>query len=247
MNDMREGDIIEQSSRSKEQDKDGMETLRGELRSISSAISHDLQAPVRRIIGLSQIISEDHAEGLDDVGKKYLDIIASEGIRMDGMIQDLLTWSRAAVCECNKREVDLSKIVNAIISDEKEKENAPEIEATVDDHVTVEADPDMIEMLMRELIDNSIKFAHEGTVRNIKFGKERTEGGDIIFLKDNGVGFDRSRSQRMFDPFKRMHGNEFPGEGMGLAIARLIVKRHGGRIWAESAPENGSTFFISLE
>lgn len=246
MNDQCDKGRQEKSLTEEERHQQSMESMRNDMASFSHAISHDFQAPVRRIICLSQIIIEDHSTGIDDVGKRYLGIISSEANRMNAMIKDLLIWSRTSVCQLNKREINLSKMANDIIMEERTKGGAPEIEAIVEDDLIVQADYEMISMAFRELIGNSVKFAREGTVRKIEFGRMTSENTDIFFIKDNGVGFDQTHSKRLFIPFQRLHGEEFPGEGMGLAITSLIIKRHGGRIWVESIPDQGSTFFFVL-
>jgi len=229
-----------------DEEKEAIEALRKEMQSFSYAISHDFQAPVRRILCMSQIIKEDHVDGLDETGRKYLDIISSEAERMNSMVTDLVTWSRTSVCELHKRNVDLSWMVNMVILDEKGKNTDLLIETDIEEGVTANGDPDLLLMALRELVDNAMKFAPEGSVRKVRFGTK--QNGDHIdyFIQDNGVGFDQAYAGKLFKHFQRLHGQEFAGEGMGLAIASLVFKRHGGNIWAESKIGEGSTFYFSL-
>jgi len=223
-----------------------IEELRKEMQSFSYTISHDFQAPVRRIICMSQIIKEDHSDRLDDTGRKYLDIISSEADRMNSMVTDLLTWSRTSVCELHKRTVDLSWMVNMAILDEKGKNSELQVESDIEEGVTANGDPDLLLMALRELVENALKFAPEGAVRKIKFGTKQTDLGTEYFIQDNGVGFDQAYAGKLFKHFQRLHGQEFAGEGMGLAIAALVFKRHGGTIWAESKVGEGAIFHFNL-
>ena len=227
--------------------KDDLEELREEMQSFSHAISHDFQAPVRRILCMSQIINEDHIDGLDEAGRKYLEIISIEADRMNRMITSLLTWSRTSVCDLRKRDVDLSWMVNMVALDEKGKHADMEIVTDIEDGLFGQGDPELLSLAIRELIDNAIKFAAEGAVRKIKFGARSAGGRKVYFIQDNGVGFDQAYAGKLFKHFQRLHGQEFAGEGMGLAIAALVVKRHGGSIWAESKLGEGSTFYFTLQ
>ena len=227
--------------------KEDLEDLRKEMQSFSHAISHDFQAPVRRIICMSQIIKEDHIAGLDETGRKYLEIISTEADRMNSMITDLLTWSRTSVCELHMRDVDLSWMVNMVALDEKGRRTDLEIVTDIEEGISGQGDPDLLSMAIRELIENAIKFAPEGAVRKIKFGMKPAGNKKVYYIQDNGVGFDQAYAGKLFKHFQRLHGQEFAGEGMGLAIAALVIKRHGGNIWAESKLGEGSTFYFTLQ
>ncbi|OPY33222.1 MAG: sensory histidine kinase AtoS [Methanomassiliicoccales archaeon PtaU1.Bin124] len=223
-----------------------LEELRKEMQSFSYSISHDFQAPVRRIIGMGQILKEDHSQGLDDKGRKYLDIIVAEATRMNEMIGDLLIWSRANASAISKKEMDLSRMVKDLIDEQRSRSGAPEIVSNVCSGLRAEGDPALIETALRELVDNAVKFSDPGKARTIEFGHDPSADGGAFFIRDEGVGFDMSHPERLFKPFQRFHGAEFPGDGMGLAIASLVIRKHGGRIWARSDPGKGTTIFFAL-
>jgi light-regulated signal transduction histidine kinase (bacteriophytochrome) len=209
-------------------------------------LSHDLQAPIRNVIGFSQAVIERHSQGLDAKGRDYLQRVAHESGRMNQMISGLLQMSRLGTCPLNIQPLDLSEMVRSRSQILLEKYQRP-MEFHVQDEVSLDGDAHMMDILLGELLDNACKFSMPRSNPCISFGARDGPDCSTIYLRDNGVGFDPSYSAKLFTPFQRLHTErEFPGIGMGLAIVSIIVNRHGGRVWCESNSGDGATFVFTI-
>lgn len=209
-------------------------------------LSHDLQAPIRNVIGFSQAVIERHSQGLDAKGRDYLQRVAQESGRMNRMISGLLQMSRLGTSPMNVKPLDLSEMVRCRSKILMEKYQRT-MEFHVQDDVSLDGDAHMLEVLLGELLDNACKFSMPRSNPCINFGARNGPDCSTIYVRDNGVGFDPSYSAKLFTPFQRLHTErEFPGIGMGLAIVSIIVTRHGGRVWCESNSGGGATFLFTI-
>ena len=214
-----------------------------ELEAFSYSVSHDLRAPLRSMNGYSKVILEDYYDLLDDNGKRYLNHISGSARQMDELIDNLLKLSRLNRTQMQIEEVNLSEIVNIIANGLKENNPQRKVEFIIEDEIKVGGDKNLLSIALDNLLSNAWKFTAQIPQGIIEFGT--SENG--YFIRDNGVGFDMSQKERLFLPFQRLHSEkEYPGSGIGLSIVQRIIKRHGGRIWAEAEKGKGATFFFTL-
>ena len=224
-----------------------LERKNRELETFSYTVSHDLRAPLRSINSFSQILLEDYSEKLDATGKSHLERVSSSAKRMGELIDDLLELSRVARAELSWDRVDLSAIARTILEDFSRNEPDRRVEWNVQDDLVLDVDGRLMKAALENLLGNAMKFTAKIATARIEFGAERRDGGTVYFVRDNGAGFDMKRADKLFSPFKRLHGNDdFPGTGIGLATVHRIVDRHGGRIWAESTVGEGATFYFTI-
>ncbi len=219
----------------------------GESQRLMYHLSHDLQSPIRHVIMFSQAIMERHSQGLDAKGKDYLQRVVQESGRMNLMIAGLLRISRIGSRPMRTQSLDLSSIAR-----EKAEILMVKHQRTIDfliqDGVRVDADAHMMDILMEELLDNACKFSMHSTDPFVSFGSLDGAPVPTLYVRDKGAGFDPDYSGKLFHPFQRLHSeDEFPGIGIGLAVAQAIVRRHGGRMWAESKIDEGATFFFTMQ
>jgi two-component system NtrC family sensor kinase len=224
-----------------------LERKNRELEAFSYTVSHDLRAPLRSINSFSQILLEDYSEKLDATGKSHLDRVSSSAKRMGELIDDLLELSRVARAELSWERVDISAIARTIMEDFSRNEPDRRVEWKVQGELILDVDGRLMKAALENLLGNALKFTAKIAVARIEFGTEQHDGGTVYFVRDNGAGFDMKHAEKLFAPFKRLHGNDdFPGTGIGLATVHRIVDRHGGRIWAESTVGEGATFYFTI-
>jgi signal transduction histidine kinase len=217
-----------------------------ELEAFSYTVSHDLRAPLRAIIGFSNIIGIEHAETLTSEVRSELDRIHQSAIRMSRLIDNLLDFSRYSRAQVNKCDLDPSVVVASVIGN-LPADDLGRVRVHVDPLPRCRADPVLLRQVFENLISNGVKYSRKVAAPCVEIGAcEGRVEGLVFFVRDNGVGFDMNHSGRLFEVFQRLHDTEFEGTGVGLAIARRIVERHGGAIWADSAPGAGATFYFSL-
>jgi light-regulated signal transduction histidine kinase (bacteriophytochrome) len=218
-----------------------------ELEAFSYSISHDLRAPLRHICGFVEELSDHAADKLDEVEREYLRTISESACFLSGLVDGLLDFSRLGRKALHKTRVKLRPLVQNII-----QEFGPDIASrTVDWHVAalpeVEADPLLLRQVLVNLISNSLKFTTPRARARIEIDSFETESEHVIFVRDNGIGFETRQSERLFDVFHRLHSDsEFEGAGIGLAIVRRIIQRHGGRTWAEGKLGEEAIIYFSL-
>lgn len=218
-----------------------------ELSAFTHTVSHDLRAPLLSIDGLAVMLQEDNSGKLDATGLKSVEMIRRNIRRMNELISDLLTFSRIGQTELKCVEVNLSGIVNEIIASLKLREPQRVIEITVQPDCNAECDPKLLKIALENLLQNAWKFTGKTVHPSIEFGMKMIEGNQVFYVSDNGAGFDMADSTKLFIPFQRLHSNmDFPGTGIGLATVKRIVRLHGGKIWAESSPGQGATFYFTL-
>jgi len=219
-----------------------------ELEAFAYSVSHDLRAPLRAIHGFSQILQEDYGQLLDDEGRDYLRRVRANAQRMGELIDDLLSLSRISRHQLDIDTVSLTDLVREI-SQSLQRQN-PERQARFEIQAGVSArgDGSLLRIMLVNLLGNAWKYTSKSDDVRIHFGRCRQDGVQAFFVRDNGAGFDSQYASQLFMPFQRLHSeNEFEGTGIGLATVQRIVQRHGGRIWAESEPGKGATFYFTLD
>ena len=224
-----------------------LETLNKELEAFIYSVSHDLRAPLRSMTGFAKIMQEDYADKLDDQAKDYLTRIFNGSTKMTQLINDLLHLSKLSRQEVDRMDIDLSKLAEAATHNLREAEHGRNVEVLIEQGVRASVDPNLMRVVLTNLLDNAWKFTSKTENAKIEFGAMTREGTTVYFVRDNGAGFDPAFSDKMFGPFQRLHlENEFAGTGIGLAIVDRIIRRHGGKVWAEGEVGKGATVFFTL-
>jgi PAS domain S-box-containing protein len=214
-----------------------------ELESFAYSISHDLRAPLRGIDGFSRLLQEDYADKLDEQGNDYLQRVRRATQRLGVLIDDLLELSRVTRHEMRRVTVDLSDMAADIVEDLRRAEPERVVEVRIAPHCNANGDPQLLRVLLENLIGNAWKYTRHAPHACVEFGAD-AEGW---FVRDNGAGFDMAYKEKLFKPFQRLHNpTEFEGSGIGLASAARVVRRHGGRIWGEGSPGAGAAFHFCL-
>jgi PAS domain S-box-containing protein len=218
-----------------------------ELQEYSYTISHDLRAPLRSIDGFSLALLEDYEAQLPDQAKGYLTRIRFAAQRMGTLIDEVLELARVNRCELNKDRVNLGKLSRDIIADLRLNDPLRNIKIKVAEDMYANADENLLRVVLENLLGNAWKFTSRQQVAKITLDKVFIGEETIFYIKDNGVGLNMKYANKLFGPFQRLHSyEEFPGTGVGLATVQRIIQRHGGRIWVESEPEKGATFYFTL-
>lgn len=218
-----------------------------ELSAFSYSVSHDLRAPLRAIDGYSSLLQQDYGEQLSLEAGGYLQNIRVATQRMADLIDSLLQFSRLTRLEPQKAQVDLSAIAHRVLVSLQESYPERRVDWSVAPEMNVMADPELIQVVMQNLLDNAWKFTSKVENARIQVGEEVQDDRQVYFVRDNGVGFDMEYMERMFEPFERLHHeDEYPGAGIGLATVKRIVERHGGKIWAQAEVDGGAAFWFWL-
>jgi light-regulated signal transduction histidine kinase (bacteriophytochrome) len=225
-----------------------LEAANKELEAFSYSVSHDLRAPLRHVAGFVELLRGDAAPRLSEKSVRYLATISQSAKRMGDLIDDLLAFSRVGRSEMQKNDVNLDELVRQTLSEFQVGMNGREITWDVSPLPTVRADRSMLRQVLVNLVSNAVKFTGKRTRAQIGVGCASTETKEIvIFVRDNGVGFDPKYTEKLFGVFQRLHSSdEFEGTGIGLANVQRIIHRHGGRVWAEGAVDKGATFYFSI-
>ncbi|MET0657688.1 MAG: response regulator [Steroidobacteraceae bacterium] len=222
-----------------------METNR-ELEAFSHSVSHDLRAPLRTIDGYARMLCDECGGGLDDQARGYVLRVLGAVRRMEDLIENFMQLSRATAADLHRTEVDLSGMARSIVDELRQREPARQVEVRIADGLRCQGDSSLMRIALENLIGNAWKFTRNASVARIEIGTRKDEP-ETYFVRDNGAGFPNERVEEMFAPFRRLHSErEFPGTGVGLSIVQRIVRRHGGRIWAEGAIGHGATFYFTL-
>jgi len=218
-----------------------------ELEAFSYTVAHDLRAPLARIDGFSQALLEFQSDKLDDEGKRYLQRVRTSAQRMCGLVDELMSLSRVTRAEMRRERVDLSALALSVGADLKQRDLSREMELTVQPDLWASGDAGLLHSALFNLLENAWKFTSKRPSARVEFGAVEKNGTPVYFVRDDGAGFDMACSQRLFQAFQRLHAaSEYAGNGIGLATVARIVKRHGGRVWAEGSIGRGATFYFSL-
>jgi light-regulated signal transduction histidine kinase (bacteriophytochrome) len=223
-----------------------LEVANKELEGFSYATSHVLQTPLRAIDGFSQVLLDDYSAKLDDEGRRLLGIVRTNARQMGGLIDEILGFLRLGRDEMHVRTVDMRLAVQAALKELEPQTRGRKIDIQVPALPTAYGDPTMIHRVWVNLLDHAVKFSATRAEPSIQVGAVTGNNEDVYYVRDNGVGFDEQFRAKLFGVFNRLHGEEFTGNGMGLAIVQRVMMRHGGRVWAEGKLGEGATFYFSL-
>lgn len=217
-----------------------------DLEAFSSSVAHDLRAPLRAIDGFTQLVLESWGDGAPDLARAYLGRVQTASARMGQLIDDLLVLSRVGLVPTRKEDVDLTALARAVAAEIEAREPGRKVELRVADGLRAEGDPGLLRILLENLLSNAWKFSAVRPIAHVEVGRAQEDGG-AFFVRDDGAGFDPGAAARLFRPFSRLHpASAFPGTGLGLATVARIVGRHGGRVWADGAPDKGATVWFTL-
>jgi PAS domain S-box-containing protein len=219
-----------------------------ELESFSYSISHDLRAPLRAIGGFARMIQEDHAAQLPAEAQQKLERIHANAMKMGQLVDGLLTFSRLNRQPLNKRTVSPAKIANLVLDELQSEKAGRNVQILTAELPVCQADPTLLQQVFVNLLSNALKYTRQRDPAIIEIGSRNENGCHTYFIKDNGAGFEMEYAHKLFGVFQRLHNaDQFEGTGVGLAIVQRIIRRHGGRIWAEAEPNKGATFYFTLE
>jgi light-regulated signal transduction histidine kinase (bacteriophytochrome) len=223
-----------------------LRTANDELEAFSYSISHDLRAPLRRVLGYVSLLEQDAGPSLSEKSAQLLATISLSAHQMAEMIEDLLTFSHMGKIKMQKADVNLGKLAREVVAGTHSKEQ--NIVWDIHPLPIVQADRSLLRMVLVNLISNALKFSGKKEQAKIEIGCVPDSNGEtVIFVRDNGAGFDPEYSDKLFGVFQRLHTHEeFEGMGIGLANVQRIIKRHGGRVWAKGVVDGGATFFFSI-
>ncbi len=225
-----------------------LEAANKDLEAFAYTLSHDLRSPLSAIDGYSTFLLNEYGNQLDDKGKHYLNRLCTAADRMNAQIDQMLSLHKLSRVEIKSETVNLSNIASDILANLKTTEPNRKVETIIQEGLTTHGDPVLLRVVLENLLSNAWKYTSQREVARIEFGcAPETDGLPTFYIKDNGAGFNMKYAEKLFRPFQRMHSqSEFPGTGVGLASVQRIIHKHGGRIWAEAAVDQGSTFYFTL-
>jgi two-component system sensor histidine kinase/response regulator len=218
-----------------------------ELEAFSDSVSHDLRAPLRSIDGLLRAVREDFGSAVPSGVRQHIEALSAQAARMSELIEDLLRLSRLGREPLQKNTVDMGPLVHQIVSELRAAETPRLIEISIGELPPARADPSLLRQVWVNLVANALKFTRRREHARIQIEGASRAADKLYSIRDNGAGFDPHRAERLFGIFQRLHSaQEFEGTGVGLSIARRIIERHGGSIWAEGEPDRGAAFHFTL-
>jgi PAS domain S-box-containing protein len=227
---------------------DELQSVNKELEAFAYSVSHDLRAPVRHIAGFTELLQKHAEPVLDEKSRRHITMILDSANRMGNLVDDLLAFSRIGRTEAQNTDVDLALAVKSVLAELTPDTQSRKITWRVGDLPKAYGDPAMLRLVFTNLISNALKFTRTREQAEIQIGSLNHRSDEVaVFVKDNGVGFDMKYKDKLFGVFQRLHSQEaFEGTGIGLATVERVVRRHGGRVWAESSVDHGATFFFAL-
>ena len=218
-----------------------------EAAAFSYTVSHDLRAPLRVVEGFARILKEDYGRHFDRIGNDHLDRVLAAAARMNTMIDAMLSMAHLSSQPLARQPVDLSQIAHFVVEELRRTSPQRAVEVTIEPGLRVVGDPRLLRQVLENLLSNAWKYTARCETASIGLGSRQQDGRRVFEVRDNGAGFDMRSADRLFGLFQRLHSqSEFPGTGVGLASVQRIVRRHGGDIWAESAPGQGASFSFTL-
>jgi light-regulated signal transduction histidine kinase (bacteriophytochrome) len=227
---------------------DDLQSVNKELETFAYSVSHDLRAPLRHIGGFAEFLQKHSDPVFDDKSREQIGMILDAANRMDRLVDDLLAFSRIGRAETQKRTVDLEQLVKGVVSEITPDTKGRDISWRIGALPICDGDPSMLRLVFANLIANAVKFTRTREQAEIEISSLNYKPEEVIvFVKDNGVGFDMKYKEKLFGVFQRLHSRQaFEGTGIGLATVQRIIHRHGGRVWAEGSINNGATFYVAL-
>ena len=224
-----------------------LEVSNGELEAFAYSISHDLRAPLRHMIGFTELLQKNAQSSLDEKSQRYAGIILDSTKRMGELIDDLLAFSRVGRGEMHQTTVSLRQLVKEVVEERQPETGGRNISWSIRELPDLHGDPSLLRLVFANLIGNAIKFTRTRRRAEIEIGSFEDSRGVVVFVKDNGVGFEMKYSNKLFRVFQRLHRREdFEGTGIGLATVQRIIHRQDGSVWAEGTVNGGATFFFSV-
>jgi signal transduction histidine kinase len=236
-------------ARSLETTRSELQRQNAELDSFSYSVSHDLRAPLRAVDGFSRLLVEEHAAELPPEAARYLGLVRKNTQDMGALIDGLLQFSRLGQQQLATRRVDMTALARECAAELEASLSGRQVEIVVSELPAARADPTLVRQVLANLLSNAVKYTREQEAARIEVGAGTGDDGiPAYFVRDNGVGFDMRYVDKLFKVFQRLHrAEDYEGTGVGLALVARIVHRHGGRIWAEGAPDEGATFTFTLQ
>ena len=224
-----------------------LETVNKELEAFAYSVSHDLRAPLRHMSGFTELLQKNSGAQLNEKSQRYLKMILESANRMGILIDDLLSFSRIGRAETHKTTVNMEQLVREVVGEVQQEGEGREILWKVGKLPSWYGDRAMLRLALVNLISNAVKFTRTRARAEIEIGASGQQDELVVFVRDNGVGFDMKYVDKLFGVFQRLHpADAFEGTGIGLATVQRIAIRHGGKAWAEGQVEQGATFYISL-
>jgi len=224
-----------------------LETANADLESFSYSVSHDLRAPLRAIDGFVAILREDYAPRLDDEGKRLFQVVSDNAKKMGQLIDDILAFSRAGRLDLQVTDIDMNALAREVWQGLESQRAGRTVEFRLLDLPMACGDPAAMRQVWQNLLSNALKFSRGRELALIELGCEVSNTENAYYVRDNGAGFDMDYIGKLFSLFQRLHGmDEFEGTGVGLAIVKRFVVKHGGRVWAEGKRGEGATFWFAL-
>jgi K+-sensing histidine kinase KdpD len=225
-----------------------LEASNKELESFAYSVSHDLRAPLRHVAGFSELLQKHASSLLDDKSRRYMQTIVEAAKRMGDLIDDLLSFSRIGRADAKMTLVSLEQLVKEVVTEVGQETKGRDIAWKITALPTCNGDRSMLKLVLVNLVSNAVKFTRGRTQAEIEIGRAEENPDEVrIFVRDNGVGFDMQYANKLFGVFQRLHRpEEFEGTGIGLATVQRIIHRHGGKVRAEGAVDQGATFYFSL-
>jgi light-regulated signal transduction histidine kinase (bacteriophytochrome) len=239
---------LQEANRRLEETSRKLQTANAELETFAYSVSHDLKAPLRGIDGYSHLLTELYAAKLDEEGKTFLQNIRLATGHMAQLIDDLLTYSRLELQELTAWPVNVRALVGDLLAERLDEIERRKIKVTVEiPFKFITCDAEGLAQVMRNLVDNAVKFTRETPEAQIQIGGRKTSKSRLLWVRDNGVGFDLKYHDRIFEIFQRLYTSDaYPGTGIGLTIVRKVMQRMGGEVWAESDLGKGATFYLEF-
>jgi PAS domain S-box-containing protein len=245
---LRQSQLLEEVQEQRERLEERVQERTAELESFTYSVSHDLRTPLRAIDGYARILKEDHADQLDEEGRRLLNVIYDSAQTMGDQIDDLLTLSRVGRREINRVPIDVGALAQEAFDElqraqpDQTADIAFEVQALPD----AEGDRSMLRHVFSNVLSNAVKFVQREEDPRIEVGSEARDDGPVYYVRDNGVGFDPERTDEMFGVFQRLHDEDFEGTGVGLALVERVLRRHDGEVWAEGEEGEGATIYFTL-
>jgi PAS domain S-box-containing protein len=225
-----------------------LEASNKELEAFAYSVSHDLRAPIRHVVGYAELLQRNSSSALDEKSRRYMMTILDSAKRMGTLIDDLLAFSRIGRTDTRETTVNLDLLLKEALGEVRQDTNGRNIAWNIGALPDLYGDRSMLRLALVNLISNAVKFTRTRPRAEIEIGcVEKNDDHAVVFIKDNGVGFDMKYVDKLFGVFRRLHSvQDFEGTGIGLATVQRIIHRHGGRVWAEGSVDAGATFFLAV-